>query len=235
MAEGVRRLPRTAPATIADARDRPASATATAAARAGCGGRARPGGPRVREAAEPFTSKPCPRGNRLLRTGAMVVGAFVRGLSMRDVESVRRRGLGTDLQVDRLPRLPRATRPRYPLRHARRWRTTFSPSARSVRCVGGPRWSGACPARRTPFRCGCAVLDVVVGHSEGAAPSPIRPPRAWGAAQGRTHPRRPPKLAAKPFRRHRHALRTGRSEFLRPGYPRESPVRRLATVRPSRA
>lgn len=46
--------------------------------------------PQVREAAEPFTSKLFPRGSkRLLATEplkALVVGAFVRGLSMRDVE-----------------------------------------------------------------------------------------------------------------------------------------------------
>ena len=54
--------------------------------------------PQVREAAEPFTSKLFPRGKRLLRTEplrAMVVGAFVRGLSMRDVESLcEEAGLG---------------------------------------------------------------------------------------------------------------------------------------------
>ncbi len=49
--------------------------------------------PQVREAAEPFVSRLFPRGytRRLLRTEplkAMVVGAFVRGLSMRDVESL---------------------------------------------------------------------------------------------------------------------------------------------------
>src|ERR671923_1641362 len=47
--------------------------------------------PQVREAAEPFVSKPFPRGTKLLRTEplkAMVIGAFVRGLSMRDVESL---------------------------------------------------------------------------------------------------------------------------------------------------
>ena len=47
--------------------------------------------PQVREAAEPFVSS-CSRGARkLLRTEplkAMVIGAFVRGLSMRDVESL---------------------------------------------------------------------------------------------------------------------------------------------------
>ena len=48
--------------------------------------------PQVREAAEPYTSKLFPRGSkRLLATEplkAMVVGAFVRGLSLRDVESL---------------------------------------------------------------------------------------------------------------------------------------------------
>jgi putative transposase len=54
--------------------------------------------PQLRGAAEPFTSKLFPRGKRLLRTEplrAMVVGAFVRGLSMRDVESLcEEAGLG---------------------------------------------------------------------------------------------------------------------------------------------
>src|SRR3954454_3604043 len=47
--------------------------------------------PQVRQAAEPFVSKLFPRGTKLLRTEplrAMVIGAFVRGLSMRDVESL---------------------------------------------------------------------------------------------------------------------------------------------------
>src|ERR671931_1366423 len=47
--------------------------------------------PQVREAAEPFVSKLFPRGTTLLRTEplrALVIGAFVRGLSMRDVESL---------------------------------------------------------------------------------------------------------------------------------------------------
>jgi Transposase, Mutator family len=54
--------------------------------------------PQVRAAAEPFVSKLFPRGTKLLRTEplrAMVVGAFVRGLSMRDVESrCEQAGLG---------------------------------------------------------------------------------------------------------------------------------------------
>jgi putative transposase len=56
--------------------------------------------PQVREAAEPFVSRLFRRGHtkRLLRTDplrAMVVGAFVRGLSVRDVESLcEEAGLG---------------------------------------------------------------------------------------------------------------------------------------------
>jgi putative transposase len=54
--------------------------------------------PQVREAAAPFVSKLFPRGTKLLRTEplkAMVIGAFVRGLSMRDVESLcEQAGLG---------------------------------------------------------------------------------------------------------------------------------------------
>jgi len=46
--------------------------------------------PQVREAAEPFVSKLFPRATKVRRTEplrAMVIGAIVRGLSMRDVES----------------------------------------------------------------------------------------------------------------------------------------------------
>jgi putative transposase len=54
--------------------------------------------PQVREAAALFVSKLFPRGTKLLRTEplrAMVIGAFVRGLSMRDVESLcEKAGLG---------------------------------------------------------------------------------------------------------------------------------------------
>jgi putative transposase len=54
--------------------------------------------PQVRAAAEPFTSRLFPRGKRMLRTQpleALVVGAFVRGLSMRDVEALcEEAGLG---------------------------------------------------------------------------------------------------------------------------------------------
>jgi transposase-like protein len=54
--------------------------------------------PQVRAAAEPFVSALFPRGTKLLRTEplkALVIGAFVRGLSMRDVESLcEQAGLG---------------------------------------------------------------------------------------------------------------------------------------------
>jgi putative transposase len=54
--------------------------------------------PQVREAAETFASKLFPRTPKLLRTEplkALVIGAFVRGLSMRDVDSLcEQAGLG---------------------------------------------------------------------------------------------------------------------------------------------
>ena len=54
--------------------------------------------PQVREAAEPFVSKLFPCSTKVLRTEplrAMVIGAFVRGLSMRDIESLcEKAGLG---------------------------------------------------------------------------------------------------------------------------------------------
>jgi putative transposase len=54
--------------------------------------------PQVREAAGTFASSLFPRGTKLLRTEplkAMVIGAFVRGLSMRDVESLcEKAGMG---------------------------------------------------------------------------------------------------------------------------------------------
>ena len=54
--------------------------------------------PQVRQGAETFASKLFPRTSKLLRTEplrALVIGAFVRGLSMRDVESLcEQAGLG---------------------------------------------------------------------------------------------------------------------------------------------
>src|SRR6201995_1916036 len=55
--------------------------------------------PQGRQAAETFASKLFPRTPKLLRTEplrALVIGAFVRGLSMRDVESLcEQAGLGS--------------------------------------------------------------------------------------------------------------------------------------------
>ena len=89
---------------------RPAISARSAARRAGCatgsglGGCRPPRGssqveiPQVRQAAETFASKLFPRTPKLLRTEplkALVIGAFVRGLSMRDVESLcEQAGLG---------------------------------------------------------------------------------------------------------------------------------------------
>jgi putative transposase len=54
--------------------------------------------PQIREAAEPFVSKLFPCSTKVLRTEplrALVIGAFVRGLSMRDIESLcEEAGLG---------------------------------------------------------------------------------------------------------------------------------------------
>src|SRR5437764_13283594 len=72
--------------------------------------------PQVRETAEPFVSKLFPRGTKLLRTEplkAMVVGAFVRGLSMRDVESLcQEAGLG-QVTASTASRLCQELRDRY--------------------------------------------------------------------------------------------------------------------------
>jgi putative transposase len=65
--------------------------------------------PQVREAAETFASKLFPRGTKLVRTEplkALVIGAFVRGLSMRDVwVAVREGRAGETVKVDRIPGL----------------------------------------------------------------------------------------------------------------------------------
>ena len=72
--------------------------------------------PQIREAAEPFVSRLFPRGTKLLRTEplkAMVIGAFVRGLSMRDVESLcEQAGLGK-LSKSTAPRICSELRERF--------------------------------------------------------------------------------------------------------------------------
>ena len=86
--------------------------------------------PQVREAAEPFTSKLFPRGKRLLRTEplkAMVVGAFVRGLSMRERRVAVRGG--------RAGQISRSTASRV----CRELRDRFRPSRRAS-CRGSGSW-----------------------------------------------------------------------------------------------
>jgi putative transposase len=72
--------------------------------------------PQVREAAETFASKLFPRGTKLVRTEplkALVIGAFVRGLSMRDVESLcEKAGLGK-LSKSTVSRICRELRERH--------------------------------------------------------------------------------------------------------------------------
>src|ERR1700731_782432 len=70
--------------------------------------------PQVREAVVPFVSKLFPKWHckRLLRTDplkALVIGGFVRGLSMRDVESLCEEAR-EDLKVDRVQGLRGAAR-----------------------------------------------------------------------------------------------------------------------------
>jgi hypothetical protein len=71
----------------------------------------------VREAAEPFTSKLFPRETkRLLQTEplkALVVGTFVRGLSMRDVESLCAEADPSARSRSRAPRGSAASVPRH--------------------------------------------------------------------------------------------------------------------------
>jgi len=70
--------------------------------------------PEVRQAAEPFASKLFQRGTKLLRTEplrAMVIGTFVRGLSMRDVEPLcAQAGLGKLSKSTAAPDLQRVAR-----------------------------------------------------------------------------------------------------------------------------
>ena len=70
--------------------------------------------PQVRSAAEPFVSKLFPCSTKVLRTEplrAMVIGAFVRGLSMRDIEALcAEAGPREPVQGDRVADLPGAAR-----------------------------------------------------------------------------------------------------------------------------
>jgi Transposase, Mutator family len=133
--------------------------------------------PQVREAAEPFVSRLFPRGTKLLRTEplrAMVIGAFVRGLSMRDVESLWR------------PPGCAAAEPRGARRAARRWPSSSPwPTIACSRCRRGARRS-ALRARSHGRDMPCRVNPVsrrsALGRGE-ALESPCR--RAWGRARCR--------------------------------------------------
>ena len=123
--------------------------------------------PQVREAAAPFVSRLFPRGTKLLRTEplkALVIGAFVRGLSMRDVESLcEEAGLGSvskasaarmckelrerfaafqrrDLYEIRLVARCSSTRPSWPCDRAGPRRACWSPG-------GSPTPANACCCR----------------------------------------------------------------------------------------
>ncbi len=97
--------------------------------------------PQVREAAEPFVSKLFPCSTKVLRNEplrAMVIGASVRGLSMRDIESLcEKAGLG---------KLSKATAQRICSELRERFRAVQSP-----RPLRGPA-GGAVPRRGLPLR-----------------------------------------------------------------------------------
>ena len=98
--------------------------------------------PQVREAAEPFVSRLFPRGTKLLRTEplkAMVIGAFVRGLSMRDVESLcEQAGLGK-LSKSTASRICSELRERFDAFGRPAWRALRAPGAGSRRPHGKQR------------------------------------------------------------------------------------------------
>lgn len=72
--------------------------------------------PQVRNAAEPFVSKLFPRGERFLKTEplkALVIGGFVRGLSMRDVESLCQEAGMSQISKSTASRVCKELRERY--------------------------------------------------------------------------------------------------------------------------
>jgi putative transposase len=118
--------------------------------------------PQVREAAELFVSKLFPRGTKLLRAEplrAIVIGAFVRGLSMRDVESLcEQAGLGklsksTASRICQESRAVRGVQTPRSLRHppggaVRRRGVPLCPPGRAqggrAGRLGSPRGANAC-------------------------------------------------------------------------------------------
>jgi hypothetical protein len=137
--------------------------------------------PQVREAAETFASKLFPRGTKLVRTEplkALVIGAFVRGLSMRDVESLH----GQEAESRQGGRVPSA---------ASQASCTLDDPREEFRCAcsGGP-----------PLSC--------AGRSPGRPPERDRRPIAGGVFEQRRSRRRgmrkrkPTGLELPRFRRH---------------------------------
>src|SRR4030095_7107812 len=105
--------------------------------------------PQVREAAETCATKLFARTPTLLRTEplkALVIGAFVRGLSMRDVESLcEQAGLGK-LSKSTTARVWAGPRGRLRLRGGRRARALVV-DARDGRVLGGRAGAGTRPDR----------------------------------------------------------------------------------------
>lgn len=72
--------------------------------------------PQLRDCAKPFTSLVIPRGKRILRTRpleALTIGGFVRGLSMRDVESLTAEATGGSVSRSCASRICKELRERY--------------------------------------------------------------------------------------------------------------------------
>jgi transposase-like protein len=135
--------------------------------------------PQVREAADTFASKLFPRTPKLLRTEplkALVIGAFVRGLSMRDVESLcEQAGLGKlskstasrmceelKERADDLDAL--VVHLRYPPRHRRRWRSTNLLERSLGEVNRRTKVMGRFPGEESCLTLVWAVLDLLITH-----------------------------------------------------------------------
>jgi transposase-like protein len=168
--------------------------------------------PRVREAAEPFVPALFPHSTKLLRTRpleAMVVGAFVRGLSM-ERERVRRAywkaldeakderdgrerlaGLVAELEqagyasaarclADDLDAL--VAHLRYPLRHRKRWRSTNLLGRTLGEVKRRTKVIGRFPGEESCLSLVWAVLDLQINNTcKGGQALRHRPPEALPA------------------------------------------------------
>jgi putative transposase len=128
--------------------------------------------PQVREAAETFASKLFPRTPKLLRTEplrALVIGAFVGGLSMRDVESLcEQAGLGK-LSKSTASRICEELRERYEAftrRDLYEIRLVALFCGRHVHCGATGRAQGGRPGRLGIYRGGRA--RAALGHAGDA-------------------------------------------------------------------